>query len=138
MLSHERRTRATTIALAIQLGWVSIWTLMGTRALLGEADVRFLGQDLNAIAATTPLWYIASQYGLAACILATLVLHRRALNIALSLNILTVTIFLVRLVFIPGTATDDIPLWFHIIPIALGCGIIMVMVQRLTEREPLN
>ena len=138
MLNSERRTLATTLALTAQLAWVSIWTLMGTRALLGEADVRFLGNDLNTIAATTPVWYIASQYAAAAGILATLVLHTRALRLALGLATLTFLVFLVRLVFIPGTATDSIPLWFHFVPITLGCGAIVVMVQRLTEDQPLN
>ena len=137
MSDSNPRTLATTLALALQLGWVSIWTLMGTRALLGEAGVRFLGHDLNTIAATTPVWYIVSQYAVAAGILATLLLHTRALRAALSLAVLTVLVFLIRLVFIPGTATDHIPLWFHTIPIALGCGIIVVMVQRLTDQEPL-
>ncbi len=138
MSNIKPRTLATTIAVALQLGWVSIWTLMGTRALLGQANVRFLGHDLNTIAVETPVWYIVSQYIAAACILATLILHRRALKIALGFAVLTVLLFLIRLVFIPGTATDNIPLWFHTIPIALGCGIIVVMVQRLTERRPLN
>ncbi|WP_203292664.1 hypothetical protein [Maricaulis parjimensis] len=138
MPNADRRTLATTIALTLQLGWVSIWTLMGTRALLGEANVHFLGNDLNTIAATTPAWYIASQYVAVGCILATLLLHARSLNSALALAASTVLLFLIRLVFIPGTATDAIPLWFHIVPIALGCGIVVLLVQRLTERRPLD
>lgn len=134
MLHSERRTLATTIALALQLGWVAMWTFMGTRALLGEENVRFLGHDLNTIAATTPVWYIVSQYVVAACLLATLVLHTRTLKTALGLAVLTVLVLLIRLVFIPGTATDSIPLWFHTIPIALGGGTIVLMAQRLTER----